>query len=213
MRKILWMAVLALVGAASSVLAGEPAGVKLRWDGSVNNRSNPAGTEAAFLFPWGATESELTQKLTGSNAPGAMDAGKPSCWPTNTEKEDGCTLGVDGFAGWFADSGENAFRVTLYFMGGKFYRYSITFPEAWYSDMKQSLITAIGKPKGVVRSTVSNRMGAKFGQETARWTTKSTLVEIEHLSDTVEEGDLTVTYKPILVSFPRKPKTATKAPF
>src|ERR1700712_1682204 len=106
MHRGLYAAVLAFVGSASLALAGEPAGVKLKWQGGVRDQGNPAGTEAAFLLPWGATESELTAKLTGSSTPDTLADGKPTCWPTSTDKEDGCTLGVDGYAGWFADSGE-----------------------------------------------------------------------------------------------------------
>jgi hypothetical protein len=122
-----------------------------------------------------------------------------------------CGFGSFDAGSWYADFGDEFFKVDVSFFKGEFYSYSVEFPEEKFQYVKQTLTAALGKAGLSEFSTVSNRFGAEFKQETVTWVSKRVAVFLERRSSTVDEGEMKVVFLPISKLTPEP--SAGKAPF
>ena len=183
----------------------EPKGLRLRWF-SYTGKSAPEGIDPRQMWLWGVTKPELLTQL-GSPKPW------PLCYKSDTyEGVERCIFSNPDAGTWYADFGDDFYEVDAQFFNGAFYTYSVRFPEHKFDFVKQTLKAALKHAGASSVSTVSNRMGAKFDQETVLWLGQRTMVYLEQRGDKVDEGLLQVTFLPIAKLAPVQPK-AGKAPF
>ena len=187
----LWAACL-LVIVTGWVEASEPAGIRLKW-WSAKEGSAPEGKTAEFLLPWGASKWELFKKIYVKGA-----EFNPSC---EGAEEEVCYLGGAG-EGWFADFGESVRPASLTFGPKGLSRFQVPFASHRYKFFVDIMIDALG-PGKITRSTVSNRMGARFDQEIRTWETATTRVELAKRGDIIDEGWLVVGFKPLAKMLPK----------
>lgn len=94
----------------------------------------------------------------------------------------------------------------------QFFSYSIDMNSDLYEWVRDAFASALGSPTSSETSTVQNRMGATFDQESTSWIGATTAVHmVKRRSDRLTEGQVTVAFLPIARDIPEPSKGS--APF
>jgi hypothetical protein len=161
---------------------------------------------------WGATLDDLQATLGDLPSFHVGNFDQPgdkalSCTPENDGSN---TCFPDPGAPWYVDFGQSSIGAVSPFVtfapDGRFFRYFATFRTDSFDEIYQTLVKRFGTPSSHKHSSVQNRMGASFSQETANWATPHTQVTLQRRGTNVDEGMLSVVYLPIAKELPKKPE-------
>lgn len=196
--------VLALTPAASS--GAEPKGVRLRPTSfAVDSAGQPVSEPV--LIPWGETLDVFKARW-----PGSTPASRPRCVPS---------LGSGRIPivacrepeNWVIDFGDDSFvpDLSLRFHDSKFYEFEVDMSaDRGYSLAYAVMLKALGQPTKRTSEPKQNAYGATFEGNTVSWLLPHVSVVLRRRVFTIDDAELTVTYRPLAPS--AKPKEWT-APF
>jgi hypothetical protein len=204
----LWIATVVMASVAWT--QQEPRGIRLQPEEGVSG--NP------LLLEWGATTPsiegligrayvpDMKRRYSATGRPALPEKPRPGLW---------CKPELGGCStfGWLADFGgpKHGKEPVLLFHQDQFYGYVVRLdPERDFDFVVRTITAALGPPAKSEESEVENRMGAKFPQTVATWSTEHVDVVLQRRARTVDEGFLSITYRPLAP--PKKPEEGA-APF
>jgi len=156
-----------------------------------------ASMRIIFLLAFAVLATAQTPKKaptpTGTNQPkfrGFVLNGKPEEQPDFTScREQTCYAEA-----WDLDGARVSPR--FYFVEERLMQINGIFVSERFEGLKSILITKYGRPSGIENTNVQNGLGAKFVQQTVRWTGTSLSIYLRRYTDSREMGELEVLYKP-----------------
>jgi hypothetical protein len=180
----LWLA------AALPAGAKDPAGLRIR----------SKDQSRRLLIAWGDTVRSAGERITGRATNTGHERGLPPpkealpCVDGQHEEEVICRVG-----GWLADFGaaDEEFNPTaLSFYRDKFYGYVLDFDAEAYELALRTFSAELGEPTEVKSLPVQNAFGATYSRDWALWEKPTFSVLMIRRIDKVDDGKLTITYKP-----------------
>ena len=85
-----------------------------------------------------------------------------------------------------------AIHTIMIFRADQFTSVQGKFPSDSYSTLRQVFVEKYGIPSDTKQSTIQNRAGAKFSQESLIWDGPKIRLQISHYGDTVTEGEFSL---------------------
>jgi len=195
--------------------SAEPWGVALR--GGVDSYREILHKEGGRTTPgsvraeWGVTFESLQAEMGDLPRFTLIKSPAEKALSCLHEKDGTSTCFPNPGAPWYVNFGEDfqwAVNPFLTFtLDGRFYRYSATFPTQAFDEIRNTLLTRLGRPSTDKASNVHNMMGATFGQETLIWQMRHTLVILEkRAANDLTTGTLSAVYLPIADTIPKAPE-------